>query len=278
MKTILYTSFALVAFAFNSILCRLALQTDEIDWASFTLVRLVSGAITLIAIYLSFNKKREDVKRGSWFSAFFLFAYAVCFSCAYINLTTGTGALVLFGSVQATMILWGWLRGERLRARQLLGLLLALGGLVALIFPGLSAPPLFGSVLMLGAGFAWGIYSLRGKTTADPASATTGNFIRAVPFAVVLAVTFSPWMNASAAGVSYAIVSGAITSGLGYVIWYAVLPTLQAASAATVQLSVPVLTALGGILLLGEPLTFRFVVASIAILGGIALVVLQRRS
>ena len=266
----------MAAFAGNSLLCRVALRESAIDPASFTIIRLAAGALVLWL--LACVRKVGWRDSGNWVSALALFAYAAAFSFAYVSLPAGTGALLLFGAVQATMILWGWLRGERLRARQLLGLLLALGGLVALIFPGLSAPPLFGSVLMLGAGFAWGIYSLRGKTTADPASATTGNFIRAVPFAVVLAVTFSPWMNASAAGVSYAIVSGAITSGLGYVIWYAVLPTLQAASAATVQLSVPVLTALGGILFLSEPLTFRFVVASIAILGGIALVVLQRRS
>jgi drug/metabolite transporter (DMT)-like permease len=213
---------------------------------------------------------------GNWISALALFIYAAAFSFAYVDLSAGTGALLLFGAVQATMILWGLHKGERLDAIQIVGFVVAVIGLVVLVFPGLSAPPLIGSILMLGAGLAWGIYSLRGKREKNPASVTAGNFLRAVPFAAVVSITFIPWAHVDLAGASYAMISGAITSGLGYVIWYSVLPDLKAASAATVQLSVPVLAAAGGILLLGEPLTLRYLLASITILGGIALVVLEK--
>lgn len=263
----------MVAFAGNSLLCRLALKQTGIDAVSFTFVRLFSGAVALWLI----AKMRKTAWRdaGSWPSALALFAYAAAFSLAYVSLPAGTGALLLFGAVQATMILWGLRRGERLRVRQVVGLALALSGLVALCFPGISAPPLSGSILMLSAGVAWGIYSLRGKSAGDPASATTGNFLRAVPLAAVLSVTLLSWARLDSLGIGYAFLSGAITSGLGYVIWYTALPSLKATSAATVQLSVPVLGAAGGSLLLGEPLTLRLLCASIAILGGIALVVIN---
>jgi drug/metabolite transporter (DMT)-like permease len=188
------------------------------------------------------------------------------------------GALLLFGAVQATMILWGLREGEKLQAIQIVGLVVAVSGLVVLVFPGLSAPPFSGSILMLGAGVAWGIYSLRGKGKKNPASATAGNFLRAVPFAVAVSVIMLPWTRLDRTGIGLAVISGAITSGLGYVIWYSVLPGLKAAGAATVQLSVPILAATGGILLLGEPITFRYLVASITVLGGIALVVIEKNS
>jgi drug/metabolite transporter (DMT)-like permease len=213
---------------------------------------------------------------GNWASAVALFAYAAAFSFAYISLSAGTGALLLFGAVQATMIIWGLRQGEQLRARQWVGLAFALGGLVALLFPGLSAPPLGGSILMLGAGIAWGIYSLRGQASGDPISKTAGNFLRAVPLAAVLSVAFLPWANLDRAGIGFAILSGAIASGVGYAIWYTALPSLRAASAATVQLSVPVLAAAGGILFLGESITLRLLFASVAVLGGITLVVIER--
>jgi drug/metabolite transporter (DMT)-like permease len=213
---------------------------------------------------------------GNWISALALLLYAAGFSFAYVAVAAGIGALLLFGAVQATMILWGFHMGERLRGIQILGLSVAITGLVVLLFPGLSAPPLPGSILMLGAGVAWGVYSLRGKTEKNPVLATTGNFVRAVPFAAAVSILFLRWLDLDLAGVIYAIISGAVTSGLGYVIWYSVLPSLKAANAATVQLSVPVLTATGGILLLGEPLTLRYVLASVAVLGGIALVVVER--
>jgi drug/metabolite transporter (DMT)-like permease len=264
----------MLAFASNSLLCRLALKQTGIDAASFTFIRIFSGAV---ALWLIMNMRRAAWKEeGSWSSALALFVYAAAFSFAYLDLSAGTGALLLFGAVQATMILWGFRKGERLDAIQMVGLIVAVTGLVVLMFPGLSAPPLVGSIVMVGAGVAWGIYSLRGKGEKNPVSVTAGNFVRAVPFAAAACIISVPWIHVDPAGVSYAMISGAITSGLGYVIWYSALPGLKAASAATVQLSVPVLAATGGILLLGEPPTLRYFLASIAILGGISLVVLEK--
>ena len=272
-RLFILTLFAMIAFASNSLLCRLALKHTSIDASSFTFIRIFSGAAALLLI-MNLRNAASKVT-GNWLSALALFVYAAAFSFAYNNLSAGTGALLLFGAVQATMILWGLRKGEHLYARQLVGLGLALSGLVVLLFPGLSAPPLTGSILMLGAGLAWGIYSLRGKAAGDPAGATTGNFLRAVPLAAMVSIILFRSVHLDRAGIGYAVLSGAIASGVGYVIWYTVLPGLKAASAATVQLSVPVLAATGGILLLGEPLTLRFLCASIAILGGIALVVMN---
>jgi len=270
------TSLTMIAFASNSLLCRAALNQTSIDAATFTFVRIFSGAA---ALWLIIRMRRTAWKdAGNWFSAAALFVYAAAFSFAYNTLSAGTGALLLFGAVQATMILWGFRKGERLHAIQIVGLVMAVTGLVVLLLPGLSAPSLSGSILMLGAGVAWGIYSLRGKGEKNPASATAGNFLRAVPFAAIVSVMLFPWARLDRTGIGYAVISGAITSGLGYVIWYSALPGLKAAGAATVQLSVPVLTATGGILLLGEPITFRYFVASIAVLGGIALVVIEKNS
>ena len=214
---------------------------------------------------------------GNWISAFSLFAYAAGFSFAYRSLPAATGALLLFAAVQTTMIgraLWA---GERLLRPQLAGLLLALGGLVGLLLPGLSAPPLFGSLVMLGAGVAWGVYSLRGKGAGDPTGVTAGNFLRSIPIAVAWDLAMQGSASLDGAGFCYAVLSGALASGIGYAVWYTVLPALKATSAATVQLSAPVLAALGGIVFLGEALTLRFVLASLAVLGGIALVMLERK-
>ena len=269
----------MIAFASNSLLCRGALKQTSIDAASFTFIRVFSGAVVLLLV-MNLRRMIRTTQGvglgGNWISALALFLYAAGFSFAYVTVAAGTGALLLFGTVQATMILWGLHKGERLRVIQILGLIVAMTGLVVLLFPGLSAPPLFGSILMLGAGVAWGIYSLRGKREKNPVTETTGNFVRAVPFAAAVSIIFLRLLNVDLAGVGYAIISGAITSGLGYVIWYSVLPSLKAASAATVQLSVPVLAAAGGILLLGEPLTLRYLLASIAVLGGIALVIMEK--
>jgi drug/metabolite transporter (DMT)-like permease len=263
----------MTAFAGNSLLCLLALRQTSIDAASFTFIRILSGAVALWLIVRIRGRSLE--KAGSWVSATALFAYAAGFSFAYLSLLAGTGALLLFGAVQATMIIWALRSGERLGVRQGMGLALALAGLATLVFPGLSAPPLGGSILMFGAGVAWGVYSLRGKKAGDPARATAGNFSRAVPMAGVLSLAFLPWANLDRAGIGYAILSGAIASGVGYAIWYTVLPGLRAASAASVQLIVPVLAAAGGIVFLREPITPRFLVASVAVLGGIALVVIK---
>ncbi len=270
----LLTLLTMIAFAGNSVLCRIALKHTGIDAASFTSIRLVSGAVVLWAIASFFRS--SSTGRGSWLSAFALFAYAAGFSFAYISLTAATGALILFGAVQATMIGHGLWAGEQFHKQQLFGLVLALGGLVGLLLPGLSAPPLVGSVLMLIAGVAWAVYSLRGKGTGNPTRITAGNFLRATLFAVLLSVLLHSNARLEIVGVWYAVVSGVVASGLGYAIWYSVLPALKAATAATVQLCVPVIAALGGIFFLGEPLTVRFVFASLAILGGIALVILSK--
>jgi drug/metabolite transporter (DMT)-like permease len=275
-KIILYTTFALVAFAFNSILCRLALRTEEIDAASFTSVRLISGAITLILIGYFFSKSKKPTS-GSWPSAFFLFAYAVCFSFAYISLTAGTGALILFGSVQVTMIAVAWTRGEKPKMLEWLGLATALGGLVYLVFPGLAAPPLVSSALMAAAGVSWGAYTLRGKGSADPLAETTGNFIRAVPIGIIVSIVFIPAFHLSNKGLILAILSGAVTSGIGYTVWYAALRHHTATRAAVLQLSVPLLTAFIGVVFLAETASMRLVVAAALILGGIGLVIFGKK-
>ena len=265
----------MIAFAGNSLLCRLALKNTSIDPATFTTVRMLSGAAALWLIVSV--RSGSHARAGSWASAAALFAYAAAFSFAYVELSAGTGALLLFGAVQATMILAGWWKGERLNAWQGIGLAFALGGLVALVLPGWSAPPLHSAILMAAAGVAWGVYSLRGKGTGEPLAATTGNFLRSVPFALILSVAMLASATPDAAGIAYAIASGALTSGVGYAIWYAALRGLKATTAATVQLSVPVIAAVGGIVLLGEPVTLRLLGASVAVLGGIALVVLRPR-
>jgi drug/metabolite transporter (DMT)-like permease len=268
------TVLAMVAFASNSLLCRMALKHTAIDPASFTVIRIVSGAIVLwLLVRLQGGARATG---GHWLSACALFAYAIAFSWAYISLSAATGALLLFGAVQATMIGYGRWRGERLSPRQLIGFLAALLGLCSLLLPGLTAPPLVGAVLMLSAGVAWGIYSLRGKSSGAPLETTAGNFMRAVPFAVLASAISMPWMSIDLEGVAYAIASGALASGIGYAIWYAALPSLTASAAATVQLSVPVIAAFGGVILLDEAVTPRLLLASLAILGGIALVVLDR--
>jgi drug/metabolite transporter (DMT)-like permease len=279
IRIVILTALAMLAFAGNSLLCRLALKHTPIDPASFTAIRLISGAVTLFLIV----KLRRTVVagQGNWPSAFALFVYAAGFSFAYVSLPAATGALLLFGAVQVTMISHGFWKGERLSSLQLLGLLLAFGGMVGLLLPGLTAPPLLGSVLMMGAGVAWGFYSLRGKGAGDPTGVTAGNFMRAAPMAVALTLLLliQPERHASldTAGFYYALASGAVTSGIGYAIWYTALPALKATQAASVQLSVPVIAALGGIVFLGEAITSRLIVASIAVLGGIALVILERR-
>ncbi|UZK03835.1 DMT family transporter [Venatoribacter cucullus] len=273
-RIIVLTTLAMLAFAGNSLLCRLALQDTAIDAASFTSIRLVSGAMVLCLIVAV--RRNLPAGKGNWPSALALFAYAAGFSFAYISLPAATGALLLFGAVQATMIGFGLYAGERLQSAQWLGLVLALAGLVGLLLPGLSAPPLAGSLLMLGAGVAWGIYSLRGKGAGDPTRVTSGNFLRSVPLALVMSLLLPDQAVFDSAGFWYAVASGALASGMGYAIWYRVLPALKATNAATLQLSVPVIAAVGGVLLLGEPITPRLLLASVAILGGIALVILGK--
>ncbi len=275
-RVFVMTSFAMVAFAGNSLLCRLALKDSQIDAASFTSIRIISGALVL---YLIVRTRREATRSsGDWPSALALFGYAAGFSYAYIDLPAAIGALLLFGAVQVTMIGYGLSTGERLALRQSAGLVLAFGGLVCLLLPGLSAPPPGGAALMLGAGVAWGIYSIRGKAAGDATSTTAGNFLRATPLAVGLNLAMLPASQPAALGIACAMASGAVTSGIGYAIWYSALRGLKATHAATVQLSVPVIAAAGGIIFLGETISARLVIASAAILGGVAFVVIEKPS
>jgi len=269
------TTTSMLAFAGNSLLCRAALRDTGIDAGSFTTVRLIAGAVTLWLLVRV--RGGAAAAGGDWLSALALLAYAGGFSFAYLRLPAATGALLLFGAVQVTMIGYGVWAGERLRRSHVAGLLLAAGGVVGLLLPGLSAPPLLGSSLMLAAGVAWGVYSLRGRGVGDPLTATAGNFLRAATIAVLVSVVMLSRATWDLSGVGYAVVSGAVASGIGYSIWYTVLPALRSTTAATVQLSVPVIAAVGGVLLLNEQLTIRLVVAAVAVIGGIALVVLERQ-
>jgi drug/metabolite transporter (DMT)-like permease len=274
MRTALLTFLALTAFAANSVLCRLALGAGAIDAASFASVRLVSGTAALLLVMLA----RRTRPVGSWPSALALLLYAVPFSLAYVSLSAGTGALILFGAVQATMIGVGLREGDRPHRWEWLGLGMALAGLVYLVSPGLSAPSFAGSSLMAVAGIAWGVYSLHGRGGARPAAATAGNFLRATPLALLVSIVSQRHAHVSPRGVLLAVLSGAVTSGMGYVIWYAALRGLTATRAAMAQLSVPALTAIAGVLLLREPITVRLVFSAILILGGVVLALRARAS
>jgi drug/metabolite transporter (DMT)-like permease len=269
---------ALVGFAANSLLCRAALGAGEVDAATFTAIRIGAGAATLLAL-----SRRGTLGAGSWPSALALFAYAAAFSFAYLQLTTATGALILFACVQTTMIGWGIARGDRPRVLEWLGLVIAASGLVILALPGLEAPDPGGALLMASAGIAWGIYSLRGRGGDEhgpkrPLAVTADNFARAVPFALVLLLAIPiAGGRITLHGALLAAASGAIASGVGYSLWYAALPHLAPARAAIVQLSVPVLAAAAGAVVLGEVVTVRLAAASAAILGGIAIALLARR-
>lgn len=272
-RTLVLTALALLAFAANSLLCRHALAATSIDAASFTLLRLAAGALLLGAL----TRRNGLGRAGTWRSALALFGYAAGFSLAYRTLPASTGALLLFGAVQVTMVGRGLACGERLRAVALGGFALAVLGLLLLLLPGASAPPLGGATLMLAAGVAWGVYSLRGSGGQDPLQATAGNFARATPMALALLLASPDELRFDLAGSVCAIVSGALASGLGYVVWYTALRGLTNTAAAAAQLAVPVLTALAGAVVLDEPLTVRLGVAGAAVLGGIALVIGGRR-
>lgn len=273
MRVVALTAVALLAFAGNSILCRLALRGDEADAAGFTAVRLLAGAVCLTVLSFLFNRNKSSIRNGNWPSAAYLFAYALCFSFAYLDLTAGTGALILFGSVQLTIILVSLFRGTRPRVIEWLGLAVALCGLTYLVFPTLSSPPLTSSLLMAAAGAAWGFYTLRGKGSSDPLGQTTGNFIRTLPFAVLLLAIFFPNLHLTARGAILAIISGAVTSGVGYAIWYAALKHLTSTRAAVVQLAVPIIAAAIGIVFLTEITTNTLCFSAALILGGIALTI-----
>ncbi len=264
------TLLTMLAFAGNSLFCRMALKETGIDAASFTSVRLLSGAAMLWLLMRM--QSQPPLTHGSWRSATALFVYAVCLSFAYRTIDTGAGALMLFGAVQATMLIAGFIAGERLTSIQTAGFVAAVVGLVILVSPGVEAPSVLDSILMLLSGVAWGVYSMLGRGQQNPAAATAGNFLRAAPMTVALSLLALPWLHLDGQGVLYAVLSGAVTSALGYVLWYRVLQHMRAMTASTVQLSAPVLAAIAGILLLGEALTRDLVIASVLILGGILMV------
>jgi drug/metabolite transporter (DMT)-like permease len=274
MQTVLYTVLALIAFASNSVLCRVALRDGAIDPASFSTIRLAAGAVTLLFV-TSFTGKRA--LPGSWTSAVILFLYAVPFSFAYTRVTAGAGALILFGAVQLTMISAGLWRGDRPRPLQWFGLGLSLAGLVYLLLPGIGTPSLSGGALMGLAGCSWGMYSLRGRGTANPLAQTTSNFVRSVPLILAVSLLTTSQFHVERTGALFALVSGVVASGLGYVVWYVALRSLTATRAAVVQLAVPILAAAGGVTFLGEILSPRLVIASTMVLGGIGLALLNRK-
>ena len=279
-RTLYLTALAMLAFAANSLLCRLALRGLHIDALSFSCIRLLAGAVTL-ALILRWRAVPAVSPKADRLAAAMLFTYVAFFSFAYLSLSAGSGALILFGTVQLTMFAAGLRAGERLSAPAWVGVLAAAAGLVWLVAPGVQAPPLVGALAMALAGIAWGVYSLRGRGVADPLAATSRNFNRAtlwaLGLAVALAIAQPGQTHADAAGVALAVASGAVASGLGYVAWYAALRGLSALQAASVQLSVPLIAAFGGVLLLAEAITPRLALAAPIILGGIALALVKRQ-
>lgn len=278
---ILLTAVALIAFAANSILCRLALASGSIDPISFTSIRLLSGALALLVIF-TFTKKHEHCKspQGSWSSGIKLFIYALCFSIAYISLSSGTGALILFGSVQITMLLIAIKSGEQLQSKQWLGFIIAIIGLVYLLSPGIAAPNWQSALVMILSGIAWGLYTLAGKKVTAPIAMTTGNFIRAAIITIPasgIALLASSNFHFSTIGLGLALTSGIITSALGYVIWYKVLPSLSTTQSAVLQLLVPLLASLGGVIFLSESFTHRLAFSSLLILGGITCCIFSKK-
>ena len=293
MKIILSTTLALIAFAGNSVLCRLALGNGQIDASSFTSIRLLAGIVVLLGIFGVVNRSqaqsqshtslqtgpltRPQSSRGSWRAATYLFVYALAFSFAYISLDTGTGALILFGTVQLTMILIGLLNGAKLTAPEIAGVLVAFLGLVYLVVPDLSTPSLAGIALMAASGIAWALYSLAGRGSVDPLGDTTFNFARTLPMVLVLIAVSLHSADLSLTGITLAIVSGSITSAIGYTIWYIALRGLSEVQAAVLQLLVPVIAAIGGVMFADEAISNRLVIASVLVLGGVLAVILGRQ-
>ncbi len=275
-RTVMLTVVAMLAFAANSLLARLALGQELIDAATFTSVRVISGASTLSLIVLVRRQLRHEQGTANWRAAAMLFIYMAFFSFAYLSLSAGTGALILFGAVQLTMFIVALREGEHFSLLSWMGLMMAILGIIYLVSPGVTAPDPLGAVLMAVAGIAWGFYSLLGRNAADPFEASARNFVYSVPLVLIVSLLFLRDFSISSNGLALAIASGAIASGCGYVVWYAALAGLTATRAATVQLTVPVIAALGGVVLLSEQLTPRLLLASLATLGGIAIVLAQR--
>jgi len=285
-KLLAFISFALIAFAGNSVLCRLALGQGLIDASSFTSIRLLSGIVSLLVISLILVKgnvvsvAQEFKKQNSlktWLASLMLFVYAVAFSYGYISLDTGTGALILFGLVQLTMIIVGALYGNKLHFAEWFGIALAFFGVIYLVMPSLSTPSLLGFILMSLSGIAWAIYTLLGRGSKQPIMDTTANFLRTIPFVLVLILLTFEYSNITDWGMIYAILSGAVTSAMGYALWYLVLKDISVTQAAVIQLLVPILAAIGGVLFVSEPISIRLVISSLLVLGGILIVIMGRR-
>ena len=276
VKTITFTGLALIAFAANSVLCRLALGEGSIDAFSFTIIRLLSGAIVLLAIIRINRNKTGSSEKGSWSASLMLFLYAITFSFAYITLDTGTGALILFGSVQITMLLLSVISGNRLHITEWVGITIAFTGFVYLVLPGVTTPSAVGFLLMAIAGIAWGIYTLKGRGSKSPLMDTGYNFLRTIPLVIILIIVTIKNVNYSSEGILLAVLSGGIASGIGYTIWYIALGGLSATQAAVLQLLVPVIAALGGVIFVSEEITLRLMLSAAMILGGILMVVLGR--
>lgn len=277
LRTIIYTSMALIAFAANSVLCRKALGENKIDASGFTIIRLLSGIIMLLILLGLSKTRRNKETRGSWYSAGVLFLYAVTFSFAYITLDTGTGALIAFGSVQITIILYSIISGHKMHWMEGLGTMIAFSGFIYLIMPGVNSPSLKGFILMTIAGIAWGIYTLNGLDSKNPLKDTAYNFVRTFPFLILLFLFTMKDISYSIEGILLAVISGAVTSGIGYTIWYIALRGLTNVQSAVVQLLVPVIAAFGGVVFVSEVITFRLSVASLLILGGILVVTLGKK-
>lgn len=276
LKTSFLTCLAIMAFAANSVLCRLALGHGAIDASSFTVIRLLSGAITLVIILNIKGSRKGDLSKGSWTASFALFLYAITFSYAYLSVDTATGALILFGSVQITMIMLSIASGTRLHISEWFGVIVAFSGFVYLILPDVTTPSINGLMLMTVSGISWGVYTLKGRGSINPLMDTSYNFLRSIPFIAVLAVFTMNNINYSSEGIMLALISGAITSGVGYTIWYIALGGLSSTQAAVIQLSVPVIAALGGVLFVSENITLRLFISAAVVLGGILMVVLGK--
>lgn len=276
LKTSLLTGLALIAFAANSVLCRLALGSGAIDASSFTIIRLLSGAIVLCIILSMKGRNKGVSSKGSWTAGFMLFLYAITFSYAYLSVDTGTGALILFGAVQITMILLSLMSGTRLHISEWTGVIVAFTGFIYLVLPSVTTPSINGLLLMTVSGVAWGVYTLKGRSSKNPLMDTTYNFLRTIPFAVLLVVFTLHKLNYSSEGIILALLSGAITSGVGYTIWYIALTSLSSTQAAVIQLSVPVIAALGGVIFVSETITTRLIISAAIVLGGILMVILGK--
>ncbi len=276
MKTTLFVIFSLLAFAGNSVLCRLALGEGAIDAASFTSIRLLSGILVLLILVKASKTKERVAASGSWKASFMLFLYAIAFSYAYNSLETGMGALILFASVQLSMIIISLVQGARFSYVEYLGLSVAFGGFVYLVLPGVSAPPMIGFCLMVIGGVAWGLYTLSGAKSKNPLADTYSNFVRTLPYLVVLlALTFQS-ASLSSKGIILAVLSGALASGLGYAIWYAALRSLSSIQAAVIQLLVPLIAAFGGVMFADELFSSRLLLSSALILGGVLVVIMGK--